>query len=220
MGRANRPFPETDIYAITASSFSLGRSNAEVVRQILDAGVKVLQYREKDFSMLEKYRECLAIREMTAGHGATFIVNDDVHLALAVGADGIHVGQDDLPVEMVRELVGEKMLIGLSTHSPAQADAAVRGGVADYIGVGPLYGTAIKKVPMAAVGLGYLDYVVRHHRIPFVAIGGIKEHNVAEVVSHGGSCVCLVSDIVGAPDIAAKVSAIRRRIQEAKGLAR
>jgi thiamine-phosphate pyrophosphorylase len=218
MAKASRPFPQTDIYAITANSLSLGRSNSDVVRQILEAGVKVLQYREKEFSMAEKYRECLVIREMTARHGATFIVNDDVHLALAVEADGVHVGQDDLPIEKVREIVGEKMLIGLSTHSPVQADAAVRAGIADYIGVGPLYGTAIKKVPMAAVGLGYLDYVVQHHSIPFVAIGGVKEHNVAEVISHGASCVCLVSEIVGAPDIAAKVRAIRRRIQEATRL--
>jgi thiamine-phosphate pyrophosphorylase len=218
MGRAKRPFLETDIYAITAAGFSKGRSNTDVVREILEAGVRVIQYREKDFSMLEKYRECVSIREMTSKHGATFIVNDDVDLALAVGADGVHVGQDDLPAEKVRELVGEDMLIGLSTHTPGQIDAAVGAGIVDYVGVGPLYGTAIKKVPMAAVGLGYLDYVVQHHNIPFVAIGGIKEHNVAEVVSHGASCVCLVSDIVGAPDIGEKIRGIRRRIEEAKRL--
>jgi thiamine-phosphate pyrophosphorylase len=147
---------------------------------------------------------------------ACFIVNDDVHLALAVEADGVHVGQDDLPVEKVRELAGDRMLIGLSTHSPEQADKAVADGIADYIGVGPLYGTAIKKEPMAAVGLEYLDYVVGHHRIPFVAIGGIKEHNVGEVVRHGARCVCLVSEIVGAPDIGAKVRAIRERFAAAR----
>ncbi|MEK7354465.1 MAG: thiamine phosphate synthase [Chloroflexota bacterium] len=210
-------FPETDIYCITASQFSLGRSNPEVVRQMLEAGIKIIQYREKDFPMLQKYRECLSIRDLTARHGACLIVNDDVHLALAVESDGVHVGQDDLPVEKVRELVGDKMLIGLSTHSPEQADRAAREGVADYIGVGPLYGTNLKKEPMAPVGLGYLDYVVSHHRIPFVAIGGIKEHNVAEVIKHGASCVCLVTEIVGAPDIGAKIQSLRARISKAKG---
>ncbi|MDO8717222.1 MAG: thiamine phosphate synthase, partial [Dehalococcoidales bacterium] len=166
-------FPETDIYCITASQFSLGRSNLEVVRQMLEAGIKLIQYREKDFSMLQKYRECLGIRDLTARYGACLIVNDDVHLALAVESDGVHVGQDDLPVEKVRELVGDKMLIGLSTHSAEQADKAVKAGVADYIGVGPLFQTFTKKDVMPPVGLGYLDYIVSHQQIPFVAIGGI-----------------------------------------------
>lgn len=209
-------FPDTDLYCITASRFSLGRSNIEVARQILESGVRILQYREKDFSMLEKYRQCVTLREMTRGYRATFIVNDDVHLALAVEADGVHVGQDDLPVDEVRKLVGEKMLIGLSTHSPEQADAAVRQGIADYIGVGPLYGTGIKKEPMAPVGLGYLDYVISHHTIPTVAIGGIKENNVADVVRHGASCVCLVTEIVGAADIPGKIKSVRARMSSAK----
>src|ERR1035437_1918201 len=120
--KIQRRFPETDLYGITASQYSLGRSNEDVVRQMLEAGIKVVQYREKEFTMRQKYVECLAIRELTARYGACFIVNDDVHLALAVHADGVHVGQDDLPVEKTRELVGEEMLIGLSTHSPEQHD--------------------------------------------------------------------------------------------------
>jgi thiamine-phosphate pyrophosphorylase len=212
----SRQFPDTDIYGITAHRFSLGRTNVEVVRAMLQAGIRIVQYREKDFSMLQKYRECVQLRDMTADYGACFIVNDDVDLALAVQSDGVHIGQDDLPPRVVRELAGEDMIIGVSTHSPEQADAAVKQGIADYIGVGPLYGTAIKKEPMAPVGLGYLEYVVRQHRIPFVAIGGIKEHNVSEVVAHGGKCVCLVSEIVGAPDIAGKVEAIRARIAAAR----
>ena len=209
-------FPETDIYCITASQFSLGRSNLDVARQMLEAGIKMIQYREKEFSMLQKYRECAKIRDLTAGHGACFIVNDDVHLALAVESDGVHVGQDDMPVEKTRELVGDKMLIGLSTHSPGQADMAAKMGIADYIGVGPLYGTNLKKEPMAPVGLGYLDYVVGHKQIPFVAIGGIKEHNVADVIKHGATCVCLVTEIVGAQDIGAKIQAIRKQISKAR----
>ncbi len=210
-------FPETDIYCITASQFSLGRSNLEVVRQMLEAGIKLIQYREKDYTMLQKYRECLSIRDLTARYDACFIVNDDVHLALAVESDGVHVGQEDLPVEKVRELVGDKMLIGLSTHSPEQADKAVKSGAVDYIGVGPLYGTNLKKEPMAPVGLGYLDHVIRHHQIPLVAIGGIKEGNVAEIIKHGAACVCLVTEIVGAQDIGAKIQSVRAQISKAKG---
>jgi len=213
-------FPITDIYGITASEYSLGRSNVEVVRRMLEAGIKIVQYREKEYPMRQKYEECLAIRELTAKHGAFFIVNDDVDLALAVHSDGVHVGQDDLPVERVWELVGDKMAIGLSTHSPEQADRAVESGVADYIGVGPLYKTFTKRGVQPPVGLGYLDYVVSHHKIPFVAIGGIKEHNVGDVVRRGAACVCLVTDIVGAPDIGAKVRAIRAEITRARSTRR
>ncbi|MBF8265165.1 MAG: ThiE [Dehalococcoidia bacterium] len=210
-------FPETDIYCITASQFSLGRSNLEVVRQMLEASIKVIQYREKDFPMQQKYRECLSIRDLTAQYGACFIVNDDVHLALAVESDGIHVGQDDLPAEKVRELVGDKMLVGLSTHSAEQADKAVKSGIADYIGVGPLFQTFTKKDVMPPVGLGYLDYIVSHQQIPFVAIGGIKESNVAEVIEHGATCICMVTEIVGDKDIGAKIQSVRAQIARARG---
>ncbi len=203
----NRSFPDTDLYGITASQFSLGRSNLDVVRQMLKAGIKIIQY-----------RECLAIRDLTAEFKACFIVNDDVHLALAVESDGVHVGHDDLPVEKVRELVGDKMLIGLSTHLPEHVDLAVKSGIADYIGVGPLYRTFTKKDVQDPVGLAYLDYVVAHYKLPFVAIGGIKEHNVADVVRHGARCVCLVTEITGAQDIRAKVQSIRRQIQMAKSV--
>jgi thiamine-phosphate pyrophosphorylase len=104
-----RRFPQTDLCGVTASEYSLGRSNAEVVKQMLEAGVKMIQYREKEFTMRQKYQECLVIGKLCREHDACFIVNDDVHLALAVKADGIHVGQDDLPAGKVRELVGEKM---------------------------------------------------------------------------------------------------------------
>lgn len=216
--RQLRHFPDNDIYCITASQFSLGRSNLEVVRQMMEAGIKIIQYREKEFPMRQKYQECLAIRDLTARYNACFIVNDDVHLALAVESDGVHVGQDDLPVEKVREIVGDKMLIGLSTHAPEQADEAVKSGVADYIGVGPLYQTFTKKDVQPPVGLGYLNYVVSHHKIPFVAIGGIKKNNVAEVIQHGARCVCLVTEIVGAPDIPAMIQAIRKQIRSVRGL--
>jgi thiamine-phosphate pyrophosphorylase len=207
-----RQFPSSDIYAITASRFSLGRSNLEVVRWILEAGVKIIQYREKDFSMRQKFQECLALRDLTARHQACFIINDDVHLALAIESDGVHVGQDDLPPEVVRDLVGDKMLIGLSTHSPEQLEQAQKSGAVDYIGVGPLFQTFTKKDVQPPIGLGYLDYAVSHSSLPFVAIGGIKESNVSEVISHGAKCICLVTEIVGAPDIGGKIRSIRARM--------
>ncbi len=211
-----RRLPETDLYGITASKFSLGRSNIEVVKQMLEAGIKIVQYREKDMPMLQMYRECVAIRDLAARHGACFIVNDYVDLALAVESDGIHIGQDDLPPEKVRSLVGDKILIGLSTHSPEQADSAVKSGIADYIGVGPLYKTLTKKDVQPPVGLQYLDYVVAKHELPFVAIGGIKEHNVGDVIKHGAIYVCLVTEITSAQNISLKIQAVRKEIAKAR----
>lgn len=201
-------FLAADLYGLTAEEYSLGRNNIEVVSRMIKAGLKVIQYREKNKKMREKYQECLKLREITQQAGVTFIVNDHVDLALLVGADGIHLGQDDLPVNRVRELVGKDMLIGLSTHSPAQALSALEMGV-DYIGVGPIFSTQTKKDVCAPVGLVYLDYVVKHIPLPFVAIGGIKEHNIAEVARRGAKCIALVTEIVGAADIEAKIRNLR-----------
>lgn len=199
---------KADIYGITAGEYSLGRSNIEVVRQMVAAGIRVIQYREKGKSLREKYNECLQIRDMTREAGVTFIVNDHIDLALLVGADGVHLGQDDLPPEKVRHLLGDEMIIGMSTHSPAQARAAVNSRV-DYIGVGPIFATKTKQDVCAPVGLEYLEYAVNNANIPFVAIGGIKEHNINEVARRGARCIALVTEIVGAVDIAAKVRALR-----------
>ncbi|MCL1981345.1 MAG: thiamine phosphate synthase [Proteobacteria bacterium] len=208
---AKPAFP-TGIYGITAEKFSAGRTNIEVVREMITGGIRLIQYREKRpaKSFAEMLAECQAIRALTREAGVLFIVNDYPDLALLVDADGVHVGQDDFPVAEVRRLIGPDKLIGLSTHEPAQAAAAVTAG-ADYIGVGPIFSTQTKDDVCAPVGLEYLDQVVRTCPLPFVAIGGIKEHNLDEVVARGAATVCLVTEIVGAVDIAAAV----RRLQAA-----
>ncbi len=192
------------IYALTSEPHSLGRSNIAVAGEILAAGVPILQYREKAKKAKEMYEECRVLRAMTKRYGALFIVNDYLELAQAVAADGIHIGQDDLPLAEVRRLAGPDLMIGVSTHSPAQAWAAVSGG-ADYIGVGPVFATQTKTDVCDPVGLEYLAYVVNHVDIPFVAIGGIKEHNLAEVIQQGARTVALVTEIVGTPVIEDKV---------------
>lgn len=194
------------LYGITAEKFSAGRNNIEVVRQMIGGGIKIIQYREKKAakSSVEIFAECQAIREMTRAAGVTFIVNDHVDVALLVGADGVHVGQDDLPVAEIRRLLGPDKIIGLSTHSPAQAEEAVRLG-ADYIGVGPIFATRTKDDVCAPVGFSYLEWVRDNISLPYVAIGGIKLHNIDEIVSRGARTICLVTEIVGAPDIVGRV---------------
>jgi len=200
-----------DLYCITAEKYSRGRSNLEVVREMIEAGVKIIQYREKKKKMFGKYKECLKIREMTQEAGVTFIINDDIDLALVVEADGVHIGQDDLPIEEVRKLVGEEMIIGLSTHSPKEAQDALQRG-ADYIGVGPIFKTETKEDVCAPVGLEYLEYVVENIDLPFVAIGGIKEHNVELVVERGANCICMITEIVESKDIQDKIRNIKEKI--------
>ncbi len=207
-----KPILPHGIYGITADKYSRGRSAVEVVQAMIAGGIRIIQYREKrpgkSFAMM--LAECQEIRRLTRAAGILFIINDYADIARLVDADGVHVGQDDLPVPAVRELIGPGRLIGLSTHSPEQAAAAVLAG-ADYIGVGPIFATSTKDDVCAPVGLSYLEHVVRTCPLPFVAIGGIKEHNIGEVIRHKARTICLVSEIVGAGDIADTV----RRLQTA-----
>ena len=203
---------QTDIYALTDARLSCGRTLETVVSALLGAGVKIIQYREKHMKSGEMLEECRLMRRLTREAGACFIVDDHVDLAILAEADGVHIGQEDFPLPAVRQLVGPKMCIGLSTHSPEQARAAVAVG-ADYIGVGPIFATKTKEDVVAPVGFDYLDWVAANISIPFVAIGGIKEHNITDVARHGARCCALVSELVGAPDIAAKVQAVRAAMQ-------
>ncbi|XOF33134.1 MAG: thiamine phosphate synthase [Candidatus Electrothrix sp. YB6] len=209
MSLFNRKLP-AGIYGILGEKFSLGRSNVEVAQQMVEAGVAVLQYREKlkDKSIKTMYEECLAIRQITQEAGVPFIINDYADIALMVGADGMHQGQDDLPIRELRT-IAPGMLIGCSTHSPEQAQQAIQDG-ADYIGVGPLFSTRTKEDVCAAVGLEYLDYVVSNLAVPFVAIGGIKRDNLPQVLARGAKTVCLVTEIIGAENIGQRI----REIQE------
>lgn len=204
---------ETDIYCITASKHSRNRKNIDVVKEMGDAGIKIVQYREKEMEKLEKFKECEDIKKVTDEYGITFIINDDLDIALSIEADGIHLGQDDLPVEKARAIVGNDMIIGLSTHSPEQAFKAVE-ICTDYIGIGPIYKTFTKKNVCDPVGLAYLDFAVKNINIPFVAIGGIKENNLTEVVKTGARCISLVTEITGAENITEKIKYLRKIIKE------
>lgn len=198
------------VYGMTAERFSRGRSNIDVVKAMIQGGVRVLQYREKrpDKQFRVMLEECRAIRQLTREAGVLFLVDDYPTLALLAEADGVHVGQDDWPLAELRGLVGPDMMIGVSTHEAAEVQAAVAGG-ADYIGVGPVFATQTKADAAAPVGLDYLDYIKKNIPLPFVALGGVKEHNLAQVIAHGARSVCLVTDIVAADDICAKVQRLQ-----------
>lgn len=207
-------FINNPIYTITAESMSNGRDNIEVVGKMLQAGVKFIQYREKTKEGLKRYNECLKLRNMTREAGAVFIIDDFVDLAMAVDADGVHIGQTDLPPQVVRRLIGENKIIGLSTHGEEQLQKAnAMGDIIDYIGVGPVFATPTKKTAKP-VGFSYVKYAAQNSRHPFVAIGGIKEHNICNVAACGARTFAIVSEIVGADDIAAKIKSIKNTLQK------
>ena len=190
---------ETDIYALTDARLSLGRPLEEVARALLGAGVKILQYREKKAKAGQMLEECRLLRRLTAEAGACFVVNDHIDIALLVKADGVHVGQEDLPLACVRELVGPEMLIGLSTHSPEQARAAVVAG-ADYIGVGAVFPSSTKPDAIP-VTLAQLRDICAAVTIPAVAIGGINWDNMDELAGSGVAGVAVSSALFGAPNV-------------------
>lgn len=208
----DKKLPE-GIYCITAESFANTKSNIECVEQMIKAGVKIIQYREKYKSIREKLKEAKVISKLCRENGVMFIVNDHIDIAILCDADGVHVGQDDMHISDVRELLGQDKIIGVSTHKPAQAKRAEADG-ADYIGVGPILKTTTKDTP--PVGYEYLEYVVQNIEIPFVAIGGIKEENIKEVLKRGAKTICLVSDIVSSSDIVAKIASLQSAIKSVK----
>lgn len=207
-------FINNPIYTITAETMSNGRDNIEVVGQMLKAGIKFIQYREKTKPALDRYNECLKLRQMTRDNGAIFIIDDFIDLAMAVDADGVHIGQTDLPAQVVRQLIGNDKIIGLSTHSEEQLQKAnMLGDIIDYIGVGPVYATQTKKNAVP-VGFSYVEYATKNSKHPFVAIGGIKEHNICDVAAHGAKTFAIVSEIVGADNIVGKINSIKNTLQK------
>ena len=196
------------IYGITGDNFAHGKTNLECVKAMIEGGIKIIQYRDKTKSIKEKVKEAREIRELCRENGVIFIVNDHVDIAILVDADGVHIGQDDMDPSDVRKLIGDNKIIGLSTHSEEQGMKAYLNPDVDYIGVGPIFPTTTKDT--APVGLGYLEYAVKNLHLPFTAIGGIKEHNLHEIISRGAKNVCLVSDIVGANNITEKVKELQK----------
>jgi thiamine-phosphate pyrophosphorylase len=185
-----------------------GREAEDLLRPALQGGVDVVQLRDKQADEREIVRAGRAFRRLCDAYDALFIVNDHPELAIACAADGVHIGQDDADPVEVRRLIGHDALIGLSTHSRSQVDAAV--GV-DYISVGPVHATPTKP-EYAEVGLDLVRYAATHATVPFFAIGGIDADNVGEVAGAGAERVAVVRAIRDAEDPAGAARALRERI--------
>ncbi|NPA33253.1 MAG: thiamine phosphate synthase [Aquificae bacterium] len=188
-----------NIYLITDDKFFKDRDLLETIEQALAGGVTAVQYRFKEKSTKEMYEELLKLRELTRRYGADLVVNDRVDLALAVGADGVHIGKEDLPPEAVRKIVGDKMYIGYSCSSLEDVKRAQELPV-DYIGFGSVFHTTTKKNYTYA-GLDALREAVRISKKPIVCIGGIMPYRVPEVLKAGCRNVATVSGILGFSDV-------------------
>ncbi|MGG1876744.1 thiamine phosphate synthase [Paenibacillus cisolokensis] len=199
------------LYAITGENFHPGRDLVEVMEEAILGGADILQFRDKTSSKAEMLHKAKALRVLTRKYGIPYIVNDDVELALEVDADGIHLGQGDMPIEEARRRVGGK-IIGISTHALEEARLAEQQG-ADYIGAGPVYATKTKADAVSPVGLSYITEVAENISIPFVAIGGIKLSNVDEVIRAGARRVCAISEIVGSDDVAGTCRAFIEKLR-------
>ena len=182
---------------------------------LIEAGARVLQLRLKDTSSRDFIAAARAIAALCRDRGALLIVNDRADIARLADADGVHVGQEDLPLAAAREIVGLHKLVGVSTHTAEQAEVAAAGG-ADYIGFGAIYSGGLKNVKHAQ-GLDRLRAVRERVSIPIVAIGGITESSTPDVLASGADAVAIITDVVRAPDIGAKVRAILARCSALPG---
>jgi len=187
------------LYVIIDKKAAIGRDLAYIAEEAIAGGADIIQLRDKESQARELVEAGRAIRKVVGKDKALFIVNDRPDIALAIGADGVHLGQDDLPVDCARSVLGKDKIIGLSTHSLEQAAAAQDSG-ADYIGVGPVFSTPTKP-GYKAVGLGLIERVKEMNGIPFVAIGGISAANIGDVIAAGASRVAVVRAVCGAKDV-------------------
>ena len=192
------------IYLLTDDECLKGRPLLPSVEEALQSGVTLVQYRSKFKDGGPMYEEALALKALCDSYDVPLIINDRVDVALAVGAAGVHVGQDDLPCAVVRALTGDAFVIGVSAHNPEEARLAIAAG-ADYLGCGAVFGTATKP-GVAKLGLANLRAIRRVATKPMVGIGGVKADNYGEVLATGADGAAVISGILGADDIKAEVA--------------
>lgn len=204
--------PDYSIYLVTDDGCLQGRALIDCVREALEGGVTLVQYRAKAASSAEMYAEALQLKALCDSFNVPLIINDRLDIAMAVGAAGVHLGQDDLPCAAARKILGEDYLIGVSAHNPAEAKTALQSG-ADYLGCGAVFGTATK-ADVKKLGTEGLTAICREKGLPVVGIGGVTADNYREVRAAGADGAAIVSGILAQPDIRATVRAIAKISQE------
>jgi len=204
-----------DLYIITDQRISHGKSHLEIAEAALAGGATVIQFRDKEMKDSEAVVACREIYKLTKKKDVSFIVNDRVEIVKAVNADGVHLGQEDMSFSLARKILGKEKIIGISVETVEQALKAVKGG-ADYLGIGPIYPTATKPDAGKALGIAKLKEIRESVNIPIVAIGGINENNLEEVLRAGADGVAVISAVVSAPDITEACRKLKNKIEYIK----
>jgi len=200
------------LYVILDPEAARGRALLDILKQAAEGGARLFQYRDKTSSMAAAYRQAVPLRQAAKDLGAMFLVNDRCDLALAVDADGVHLGQHDLLVQMARTVMGAGKLIGISTHTDAQVSAATQAG-ADYLGFGPIFPPGSKRDHDPVVGIDGLRRIRRLTGLPVFAIGGIALDHVPSIIEAGANGVAVISAIARAADVTATTRAFVSQFQ-------
>lgn len=204
------------LYVITDENLCPGRTHIEIARAALAGGARIIQIRDKRASDRKFYEDAVCLRELTEEVGALFFINDRVDVAAAVGADGINIGQADIPVEIARGLLGDDAIIGVSADCLEQAVQAQEDG-ADYVGFGPVFRTTTKLDAGAVSGLETLRKVCHEVSLPVIAIGGIGLANIGSVAANGAACAAVVSAVACAENMITATADLVKEFQQFVG---
>ena len=200
---------QNKLYVITESTISKGRSNEETVREAIKGGAGIIQLREKEWDKNKIKNEAIRLLKICRENNVLFIVNDYVDVALEIGADGVHLGQSDMPIKDAREICEDRLIIGLSTHSIEQAVKADMEG-ADYITIGPIYKTRAKDY---TIGLNIIKEIINKIKKPLIAIGGINDNNIDSVLGQGVKSVAVISAVVADDDVKESAKELAKKIK-------
>ncbi|MFB0547154.1 MAG: thiamine phosphate synthase [Anaerolineae bacterium] len=203
------------LYVLTDAGLSRGRSHLEVVRAAIEGGASVIQWRDKMANTRQLVEVGRQLRELTREMGICFIVNDRIDVALALEADGVHVGQDDMPARLARKLMGPDKIVGVSASTVAEA-VQVEAEGADYVAASPVFSTPTKTDAPPPTGLEGLRAIVEAVHVPVIAIGGINTANAGAVITAGAAGVAVISAVVAADDIAAAARQLRDAVERAR----
>ncbi len=203
-------FDKTDLYVVITGLYCYGRSPLDILDACLSAGVRLIQFREKEMEDGQCYALGCAFRERTRNAGALLIVDDRVDIALAIGADGVHLGTSDMPLKAALRIAPE-LIIGASTHNLEEALTAQSTG-ASYVNIGPIFSTQTKTVATGTVGPAMIDTITPHLSVPFTCMGGIKESNIDEVLQHGARHIAVVTAVTAAEDVQQAARQLRDKI--------
>jgi thiamine-phosphate pyrophosphorylase len=203
---------DIDIYPVTCQELSEGRTNVEVLAAVLAGGAKIIQLREKHWDKKDLYELAIEFRKRTLSHDALLIINDHVDVALAAGADGVHLGQEDMPIRGARN-IAPNLIIGASSHNLMEALKAEQDG-ADYVNIGPIFPTKTKENTVPFLGPGAISEIGPQLTVPFTTMGGIHPDNIDRVLEAGARRVAMITGITRAKDITERVRQLRKTITD------